>query len=356
MNIQKRKKVDQIVLNKILELASLGVTKTRISKEVGLSIPSVRKFLKTGEPLFSKETYSKNESFFNEINTPEKAYWLGWVASDGNLNEKNKSITICIQKRDEDVLKLLKNIIGSDRPIFNYKSNNYKDKEYLTLQVSSKILYADIIRHGVSKNKTKTVFIPDYLQGDLFRYYLRGYFEGDGNFYISKGWQSGEISIVGQSEKIFNQIKDLVFCQTGINGSLKRKKTKSNNKDSYIFIYKLSGMRNCLAFLSWLYSGFEHLSLKRKYDSYKKELENYQKSTSNYCFPVNQLDKNGKLLKRWDSITAICKGLHYSEKVLIRLCKEHSTEIYKESLWEYGDIKRGEILLRKAYCHSTTPL
>ena len=40
-----------------------------------------------------------DDTFFSEIDSPSKAYLLGWIASDGTIG-KNGTISIALHKRD----------------------------------------------------------------------------------------------------------------------------------------------------------------------------------------------------------------------------------------------------------------
>lgn len=53
--------------------------------------------------------YNFNEHFFKNINSNEKAYILGLIASDGNIDSVNNNITICL-KNEESEVELLNKI------------------------------------------------------------------------------------------------------------------------------------------------------------------------------------------------------------------------------------------------------
>ena len=66
---------------------------------------------------------SLDHNFFECIDSEEKAYTLGWIASDGTIS-KNNSITIAIHKKDEEILHKIKNLICPDLVIKNKKNTN----------------------------------------------------------------------------------------------------------------------------------------------------------------------------------------------------------------------------------------
>jgi len=45
-----------------------------------------------------------DEHIFDNIDTPEKAYWLGFIAADGNINNRGTSLNITVQQKDSNIL------------------------------------------------------------------------------------------------------------------------------------------------------------------------------------------------------------------------------------------------------------
>lgn len=76
--------------------------------------------------------YQIDHNMFTHIDTANKAYLLGWIASDGHINKHNWSISIQIHKKDIDCLIKLKDIICDTLPISTRKDN------MITLEFHSK--------------------------------------------------------------------------------------------------------------------------------------------------------------------------------------------------------------------------
>ena len=126
--------------------------------------------------------YKFNESFFENINSEEKAYWLGFISADGGINipgiGRDSGWILCInlKKEDKKHLEKFQESIGRSGPI-------YETDNCVRLQIGSEKLVTDLIQAGVGPRKSKTLkpwIGPTALQ----RHYWRGFFDGDGS--ISK--------------------------------------------------------------------------------------------------------------------------------------------------------------------------
>ena len=67
----------------------------------------------TNDPLF-KGAFD-NENYFSEIDTPEKAYFLGMIITDGCVHENVLSMSL--QESDEYILEFLKKELKSNKKI-----------------------------------------------------------------------------------------------------------------------------------------------------------------------------------------------------------------------------------------------
>lgn len=127
--------------------------------------------------------YSYNKEFFKNIDSEEKAYWLGFLYADGCINERAKSqnleLTLCEQ--DKNHLYKLRQAINGDMPI-NLKQVKLKGKTFNSyrLQICSTDLCDDLITLGCVPNKSLLLQFPDFLEDELYKHFIRGYLDGDG--------------------------------------------------------------------------------------------------------------------------------------------------------------------------------
>lgn len=133
-----------------------------------------------------------NERYFENIDTDIKAYFLGFIASDGCVYHTDKSkqdiLRICIQKEDISVLEKLKEELGTDKPIHIDRDS------YASIEIVSDILCNDLKKYNIVPNKTYKFLCPDILDDKYILPFLRGYVDGDGGVGDMKIYISGYIN------------------------------------------------------------------------------------------------------------------------------------------------------------------
>ena len=68
-------------------------TTKEISLEIGCSIRDINRYADYENLIFDSNKYNVDENYFSEINTPNKAYRLGFLYADGCvLEQRNKHI------------------------------------------------------------------------------------------------------------------------------------------------------------------------------------------------------------------------------------------------------------------------
>lgn len=148
---------------------------------------------------------SCNEDYFQEINTPNKAYLLGFITADGSITGKYSSAcNIEIHKQDIELLHFIQQEINPNQKIFEV---NYNKKSNVRIVFNSKKLCDDLIKYGVVPNKSKILkkvpieFIPD----DLLCYYFRGLIDGDGCVH-----KNGGVSIYSGSREYIESVQSIL--------------------------------------------------------------------------------------------------------------------------------------------------
>lgn len=131
-----------------------------------------------------------NKRFFRNINTEEKAYWLGFLIADGCIVPSKRTVAVSCSPKDKDHLMKLVNTIGlkeEDLREYRYGDKGYTKGTYFRLLMSSRFTYEDICRLGFDSNKTETAYIPK-VNPKLLRHLIRGIFDGDGSISVYKSY------------------------------------------------------------------------------------------------------------------------------------------------------------------------
>ncbi len=128
------------------------------------------------------KVYPCNEDYFKTINTPEKAYWLGFIAADGCVcrTEGRYRTRIGLSKKDENHIEKFKKAIRSNHKLYFYK------KESVHLCIYSRRMFFDLNNKGIVPRKSLILEYPDNLSKELNRHFIRGYFDGDGCISLNK--------------------------------------------------------------------------------------------------------------------------------------------------------------------------
>jgi hypothetical protein len=198
----------------------------------------------------SRSKYLFDDGFFENIDSPEKAYILGWIASDGSI--RHSGFTIKIHKKDLAILEILRYIICKELPINEYREN------MVELTVNSQKMSTDLCKwlklpftKDSSHKKSDIVQFPDLKTKKLKWHFLRGYVDGDGSVFTTKDSKMPGCNITSDSKIILEQIHD--FCN--IICCINDNKLKCNGQYAVQFLNKL-------------YEDKQNLYLERKYNRY----------------------------------------------------------------------------------------
>lgn len=133
-----------------------------------------------------------NDYIFEIIDSERKAYWLGFLLTDGwvqkHHNKTNYEVGIQLQERDKEHLNDLKDLLGTTNQIFAvYKKKDNKKFVYYRLVVVSNKLAEDLRKYGMVENKSSIMrIVPNYIPKNYFCHFLRGIFDGNGSVHIDK--------------------------------------------------------------------------------------------------------------------------------------------------------------------------
>ena len=121
--------------------------------------------------------YKINDRYFEIIDNPNKAYWLGFIAADGCVSCGKLGIELNY-KDDKHLIKFL-NDIQSPRPIkYRTRKNNIKS---VILEIRNSNLVKDLEKYNIIPRKTYNLVFPN-IPKEYYKDYIRGFYDGDGTY------------------------------------------------------------------------------------------------------------------------------------------------------------------------------
>lgn len=229
-------------------------------------------FIELGLPKRPREIfkkYSMNEKYFEVIDTPDKAYFLGLLFADGDMSEKRSYTTsLSLVEGDKYILETFKKYLQCTNPIKFCERQKESWQDSYRLRICRKKVYNNLLDLNLSPQKSLTAeFPPDgAIPTNLISHFVRGYFDGDGHIQKTKFSNRGLIDIC-LSLPFGKKLQEILKNVLNIPSTLKQEK---------IYHLQIYGRNNVLEFLYWMYKDCNELKLTRKYEKYIKLISYYQ--------------------------------------------------------------------------------
>jgi hypothetical protein len=195
--------------------------------------------------------WKTNRDFFTQVDTPEKAYILGFLIADGHIRKDGSKVQVSVKEADAGLLEMIARETGCDAPL-RPTTNHYDGSRMLRLNLCGIKLVSDLNALGVRHDKSQTATWPE-IPAELEGHLVRGLWDGDG--YIGKGM----FELIGTAA-LLDGVVAAAERHTGC--SLRRR--LSGRDSAYHYAY---GTRRDTAVLHWMYSGAT-IALERKREKF----------------------------------------------------------------------------------------
>lgn len=264
--------------DKIVEDYKNGMSSPKLAEKYGVSKPTILKWLRrwgvdTSEKShvdYKNSKYTFNEHWLDEIDSQEKAYFLGFFYADGNVKDGRNSdygIRIKLKREDRYILERFQSLFESTKPIMDTENFNrtYNAVEVAScFEVTSKYIWNRMQELGCPPAKTLILKFPNFIPKKYMNSFIRGYFDGDGNISLREYDTLANIRICGTEDMckgIFNE----VLKHTGVKGIYY--KDKAGRK---MWLYDIANQRDIKNFLDWIYlnSNIHLIRKKEKVDRF----------------------------------------------------------------------------------------
>ena len=245
--------------------------------------------------------FSFDKTYFKQIDTQTKAYFLGLLYADG-YNYK-KGVTITLQEKDKEILEQLKQELKYEGRLYYKEKLRIGCSNTFQLCITSKEIAEDLNRLGCVPQKSLILRFPteNQVPKELIRHFIRGYFDGDGCVFISKQLYA---SFVGTFEFLF-AIQEILKQELNFNFVKLHIKSKTRMTNNYQL--SIGGTKKALEFLTWLYKD-STIFLNRKRDKFETFKSNYHTLKAK-----KESDKEIRSLKKCSTISCnnviIAKGI-----------------------------------------------
>lgn len=199
--------------------------------------------------------FIKKDYFLNQ--TPNMAYILGLLASDGCVHGSKNLIYIELQRNDKELLEKVNKELENTRPIKDYEST----KGYLNskLWFYSKEAKDQLKEYHIIPNKTYSndFKFPETLKEEFYIDYIRGLFDGDGSIKDTNCTPTWQID--SSSKDIIENIQQILLKY---NIETKIQEKQSKNIPLYrIYCY---GQKKCRKIYELLYNNAEIFMARKK--------------------------------------------------------------------------------------------
>ena len=119
-----------------------------------------------------------DSTYFNKIDSEEKAYFLGYILCDGCVSKNQRGyLRFNFASKDREIVERLRYCIKSEHTISSAPQGSYP---FYQIFIADKVFCESLISLGVVIRKTwnqHTCYIPE---GHLLAPFIRGLFDGDG--------------------------------------------------------------------------------------------------------------------------------------------------------------------------------
>lgn len=200
-----------------------------------------------------------NESFFSE-NNENSFYWAGFLAADGNIYKGSLSLS----QNDRTIISNFIYDIGSEKrtisekPYFNRKEGVVKVQH--SVSIRSKKLIEDLGRFSIVENKRHSLVFPEWmLDNELARHYVRGYFDGDGAVFKTKGGPRLEFT---GTFKFLTGIREILSRDIKFRSNVRK---ISKNKPTSRLVF--TGSKIALKVGKWMWDD-SHIFMERKFKKF----------------------------------------------------------------------------------------
>lgn len=229
-----------------------GIRGLTLQTKWQISRSTMGRILEASDITTSKRKYRYNERYFRAITSEARAYFLGYLTTDGYIVEGPKRYVVTLTSTDPEIPRAFAAALGNGIPVYEIPPRHQRrnSTEY-RVSACSKLMAADLVALGVRQAKSlREVFCED-VPARLTRHYLRGLFDGDGTIGVyPNGDQRPQLrmGIVG-SKQLLNRVAETLTERVRI----PLLKARCRTEDNGLYCLQYSGNILARDICAWLY-------------------------------------------------------------------------------------------------------
>jgi len=164
----------EITLQKYLELKNQNLSRASIANSLEIPEWKLKKLISANGWGTKKPSIGNNNAF--DEYTEESCYWAGFLMADGNVDSKGR-IRLMLKYDDIGHLEKFKDFLNSTHKISsNTSTYNRCSFEFTDINMCEVL----DLNFNIVPNKTLVAKLPN-IPNEMFRHFVRGYFDGDGS-------------------------------------------------------------------------------------------------------------------------------------------------------------------------------
>jgi hypothetical protein len=248
--------------NELVKYLNRGMSSREIEKKTGIKYWNILYYIKQYNlnelNVYEKVIYN-DISYFNKIDTKEKAYILGFFLGDSGLSKEDK-LDLRIKLEDIEVCNFIQSEIGCHITINNKINLNQNKFPSANIKIGNPNIIRDIKKLFGGRLKQDR-HIP-IISKSLERYLVQGFFDAEGC--VTFGYRKDR-NRLWQKISFTSKYKMLEGIQNILLKNEIPTKIKPKQQDD-CFVMEFSDPKRVLLFLDYIYPNDSFIILNRKYE------------------------------------------------------------------------------------------
>lgn len=223
-----------------------------------------------------------NDRFFNNINSYNVAYWIGFIAADGSINITKGKLNFGLSIKDKEHLEEFKNTIKCTNVITERDTLCTNGKYYPScyLTINSKKIVSDLLTYGIEEQKSyKNIDFLSYVPDEYKFSFICGLFDGDGWFCNTE--KTKNFGICGNEKNITSVV---LFLKKYFHWEYL--KSHKDNRSETTFYFQTGAKNKLLEFIN------SYLALENECDLLKRKVDIAKSIKNNIVSLSEEKDKN----------------------------------------------------------------